>query len=138
WPRKSRSVGVRPMSVIAKPQVDHDFLVKPTHDELARQTYASSLRMHTLAKIGGGMRTVYDQRVKPGFEKTNGRAPRDEHEVRRAMLADPYCKVWSSMMRSCQEMVWDSVVPTVERHQPVLNRRIAEVIDKPGRNKMGS
>ncbi len=126
------------MTVIAKPQVDHEFLVKPSHDELARQTYASNLRMYTLATIGGGMRTVYDRRVKPAFEKANGRPPKDEHDVRRVMMKDPYCRTWSTMMRAAQEMVWESVVPTVERAQPELNARIENVMSMPGRNKMGS
>lgn len=126
------------MGIVAKPQVDHAFLAKPSHDELARQSYASNLRMYTLATIGGGMRTVYDKRVKPQFEKAQGRAPKDEHEVRKVMLKDPYARAWSSMMRAAQEMVWESVVPTVERAQPELNNRIEALVGKPGVNKMGS
>ena len=105
-------------------QAKHDFLVESSHDEFARQCYVSRLRMHILNKVGGGMRTVYDKRVKPGFEKEKGRAPKDEHEVHNAMLKDNYGQVWSSMMRTCQEMVWDSVIPAVERAQPALNERV--------------
>jgi SAM-dependent methyltransferase len=112
------------MTVHSPLQAGHDFLVDSSHDEFARQSYVSRLRMHILNQIGGGMRTVYDRRVKPAFERAQGRPPKDEHEVRRAMMKDNYARVWSTMMRTCQEMVWDSVIPAVERAQPKLNERI--------------
>ncbi len=103
-------------------QAHHDLMVETTHDEHALQTYVSTLRMHILNEIGGGLRGVYENRVKPDFESMKGRAPKDEHEVRRAMMEDGYCRTWSSMMRSCQEMIWDSITPFIERAQPGLKR----------------
>jgi ubiquinone/menaquinone biosynthesis C-methylase UbiE len=117
------------------PQARHGLSVESTHDEYALQTYVSALRMYTLQEIGSGLRGVYESRVKPGFEQDNGRAPADEHEVRHAMMADPYCRTWSSMMRSVQEMIWDSVIPSIERAQPGLNARANP---KPGTNTKGS
>lgn len=107
-------------------QFPHAVLAQGTHDEHARQTYISDLRMHILGDIGLGMQRVYESRVKPAFEKQHGRAPKDEHEVRDVMLDDPYAKVWSSMIRTCQEMIWDSVIPSVERAQPALNAHVSE------------
>jgi len=105
-------------------QAHHEFLQTGGHDDLSRQTYVSALRMHILNQIGGGMRDVFERRVKPNFKKEQGREPQDQHEVRRAMLKDHYGRTWSSMMRACQEMVWDSVIPVIERAQPDLNDRI--------------
>ncbi len=113
------------------PQAPHDLLIEPTHDEFALQSYVSALRMFTLQEIGGGLRGVYESRVKPSFEQERGRAPTDEHEVRHAMMADPYCRTWSSMMRSAQEMIWDSIIPSIERAQPDLNSRAASLAQKP-------
>lgn len=87
--------------------------------------------MHILNEIGGGLRGTYETRVKPAFEKTHGRAPKDEHEVRKAMMQDGYCRTWSSMMRSSQEMIWDSVIPSIERAQPDLNQRAADLTQNP-------
>jgi ubiquinone/menaquinone biosynthesis C-methylase UbiE len=101
-------------------QTRHAMLVEPTHDELARQSYIAQLRMHVLNDIGHGMKTVYEQRVKPGFVAAQGRAPKNEHEVRKAMLPDPYFRSWSTLMRSTQEMIWDAVLPQVERELPSL------------------
>jgi len=108
-------------------QAVHDFLVLGSHDEHARQSYVSDLRMHILAEIGGGLRSVYEHRVKPTFKGENDRHPENEHEVRKAIMKDPYCRTWSTMMRSCQEMIWDSVTPSIERSQPHLNDRINNI-----------
>lgn len=112
-------------------QAHHDLMVERTHDEHALQTYVSTLRMHILNEIGGSLRDVYEGRVKPAFESKKGRAPKDEHEVRRAMMEDGYCRTWSSMMRSCQEMIWDSITPSIERAQPALNARAVSLAENP-------
>lgn len=113
-------------------QFPHAVLAQGTHDEHARQTYISDLRMHILGDIGLGMQGVYESRVRPAFEKKSGRPPKDEYEIRDVMLNDPYAKVWSSMIRTCQEMIWDSVIPSVERAQPDLNRAVNGVKAKLG------
>ena len=108
-------------------QHEHDFLVTGDHDEVNRQHYVSRLRMHILNQIGGGMRDVYESRVKPAFEKDNGRSPKNETEIHKAMMADHYGRTWSTMMVNCQDMVWDSVRPAIERAQPDLNERVRGV-----------
>jgi ubiquinone/menaquinone biosynthesis C-methylase UbiE len=108
-------------------QHEHEFLVTGSHDEMNRQHYVSRLRMHILNQIGAGMRGVYENRVKPKFKQTNGRVPKNEHEIRKAMLADSYGKTWSTMMVNCQDMVWDSVRPAIERAQPGLNEKVSRV-----------
>lgn len=105
-------------------QHEHDLLVTGDHDEMNRQHYVSRLRMHILNQIGGGMRGVYENRVKPTFEKEQGRVPKNEHEIRKAMMADPYGRTWATMMVNCQDMVWDSVRPAIERAQPALNEKV--------------
>lgn len=105
-------------------QHEHDLLVTGDHDEMNRQHYVSRLRMHILNQIGGGMRGVYENRVKPAFEKDQGRTPKNEHEIRKAMMADPYGRTWATMMVNCQDMVWDSVRPAIERAQPELNEKV--------------
>ncbi len=112
-------------------QVQHDLLVKPTHDEESRQRYISDLRMHVLNRIGAGMHEVYEHSVKPAFERAHGRAPQSGSEVRKAMLNEGYCRSWSTMVRSTQEMLWDSIIPSVERSQPGLNARIRELNEHP-------
>lgn len=109
---------------MAQQQQQHDFLITGTHDEANRQAYAANLRMHVLAKIGDGLKDVYEHKAAPAFEKTNGRPPKDGREAMKAILDDNYGKTWSSMIHTCQEMIWDSVRPGVERAQPDFNERV--------------
>ena len=105
-------------------QTEHDFLVTGTHDDANRQAYTAALRMHVLTTIGDGLKDVYDHRVAPAYEKSTGHMPEDGREAMKAMLKDNYGKTWSSMIHTCQELVWDSVRPAVERAQPELNEKI--------------
>ena len=111
-------------------QAQHEFLVTGSHDDYNRQGYIGALRMFVLQELAGGMEEVYDHRVEPAFEQENGRKPEDGREVLRAMMADSYGQTWSSMIRTCQEMIWDSVAVPVQKAQPDLNRRIKDL--KPG------
>jgi len=108
-------------------QHEHKFLVTGTHDEINRQHFVSRLRMHVLNQVGGGMRKVYENQVKPKFEREHGRTPNGEREIHKAMMANHYGRTWSTMMVNCQDMVWDSVRPALERAQPALNDRISKV-----------
>lgn len=105
-------------------QTSHDFLITGDHDETNRQAYTAALRTHVLVGIGDGLKDVYEHRVAPAFEKTNGRAPKDGREAMKAMLDDNYGKTWSSMIHTCQEMIWESVRPAIERAQPEFNEKI--------------
>ena len=116
-------------------QADYELTVQTTHNEDSLQTYVSTLRMFILNEIGSGLRDVYSSRVKPVFIKHNGRDPNNEHEVRKIMMKDPYCQTWSSMMRSCQEMIWDSIIPSIERAQPNLNK-LASKLSSEGKGKL--
>ncbi len=105
-------------------QAPHEFLVTGQHDDVNRQAYIADLRMYLLQDLAPGMEDVYAQRVKPDFTATHGREPRDGREVLKAMMRDPYTQTWSSMIRYCQEMIWDSVVSPIQRAQPQLNERV--------------
>ncbi len=108
------------------PQAEHEFLVTGSQDDVNRQAYASDLRMYVLQELGGSMADVYEHRVKPAFSAANGREPSNSREVLKAMLADPYGQTWSSMIRNCQEMIWDSIGTPLRDAQPDLNQRVNE------------
>lgn len=113
-------------------QLVHDFLVTGSHDQVNRQDFVTALRQHILQDIGSGLRTVYDRRVLPAFEKSNGRKPEHHREVRDAMAADPYSAAYSAMNRTCQELMWSSVQDAVEDAQPALNTQVASLDEKTG------
>ena len=99
-------------------QTTHDMLPKPTHDEDARQDFVLSFRRHLSTKVSPGSNTVYENRVKPAFEKANGRAPKDGDEVRKVMTKDPTYQLWSFMQGESQRQMWSSTIDTIERTLP--------------------
>ena len=106
-------------------QARHPMLPRPTHDEQARQMFVKSFRGHLSASVAPGSRRVYEQVVVPKFEQANGRPPQDKYEVRQEMEQQPYYQFWSAMQRSSQELMWDSVIDTVERTLPALQETAA-------------
>ncbi len=101
-------------------QTTHPVLPMPDHDELALQNFVKSFKLHIAMKIVPGNKTVFDKRVKPSFEREEGRAPEDRHEIRKALADDVYYGLWGSLFRTSQEMSWDCVVSSIDRQLPDL------------------
>ncbi|MGR8947074.1 MAG: methyltransferase domain-containing protein [Gammaproteobacteria bacterium] len=97
-------------------QLKHDMLPAPTHDELARQQFARSFKEHIVAKIHPGNRVAYDKRVKPAIAKETGKDPVDRTDVEPFMVKDPHYQMWSSMLRTSQEIMWSAAQKPVERN----------------------
>ena len=104
-------------------QIFHDLLPKPSHDELARQNFVKSLKLHLATRVAPGNRVIYEQRIKPEFEKRHGRAPQDATEVRQFLAEEPHYRLWSALERTSQELMWDAIIDTVERQQASLNEK---------------
>lgn len=96
-------------------QQRHAMLVGSSHDELSRQQFASSLKSHLSASVSAGARDVYESRAKPAFVRANNRPPESRHEVRRLLGQDAYYQMASSLKRTAQEIMFDSVGENVER-----------------------
>lgn len=96
-------------------QIQHQILPSASHDELARQDFVQSFKVHLANRVSPGNRQAYDERVLPAFRQEHGRDPADRHEVRKAMANDRYYQFWSSLQRTSQEMMWDSVSHSVDR-----------------------
>lgn len=103
------------MPTTYKEQAVHDALPQANHDELARQHFVRSFKEHLVGNIHPGLRTAYEQRAKPAFEKVHGRAPESLQEVGSVMKQDSHYQVWSSLLRTSQEMMWSSAQIPVER-----------------------
>ncbi len=106
---------------------DHAARPVPLHDEAARQEFVVSLRQYSSRVLGAGNYPVYKARVEPAFVKAHGRLPQSGPDLRAAMTADPYYQFWSATQRNSQEMIWDSVIDTVERTLPQTIAAAAEL-----------
>ncbi len=94
-----------------------------THDETAQMDFIMSLYRHLGRNIAPGHREVYDGRVKPAFERKNGRAPKTRHEVRKAMLDDPYFQFWSHLRLYSQAKSYDL-------RREIVDRQLDDLIER--------
>ena len=113
-------------------QHQHAVLPAATHDESARQNFVQSLKVHLATRVSPGNKTVYEHRAAPRFAREHRRPPKDHHEVRSVMRHEPYYQTWSTLLRTSQEMMWDSVNVSVERQLPVLRDQAAAERDTLG------
>jgi len=104
----------------AVPQARHSMLVEPERDELARQEFVRSFKAYIQSGIVPGVHATYHSEVKPAFATREGREPRDRHEIRRLMVTHPVFRTYASMQRISQELLWDTVLDSVERELPAL------------------
>lgn len=107
------------------PQAEHGALPPTTHDEHARQEFVRSYKEYLVKHVHGGNRERYEKAVRPAFEAEHERAPKDRFEVRDVMTRDPYYRMFSTLLRTSQEMMWSSCQMPVERDLDALNQRVA-------------
>ena len=118
-------MGSQSNAFFAVPQAAHAMLVQPERDERARQDFVRSFKAYIQSGIVPGVHAVYQHEIKPAFEKSAGRAPRDRHEIRDLMVGHSLFRTYASMQRVSQELLWDTVLDSVERELPELMQRAA-------------
>ena len=104
-------------------QHKHAILPETTHDEQARQQFVRSFKEHLVAHVHPGNRHAYENRVKPAFVRDHGREPENRYEIRDVMVTDPHYRVFSSLLRTSQEMMWSA-------SQLPVQRNLNELIEK--------
>lgn len=95
-------------------------LPEASSDEAARQEFVVAYCRHVQTQLLPGNRKIYDNRVEPEFIRGHNRPPKNRHEVRRVMEADPFYQMYGSLLFTSQELMWDAVGSSVERQLPDL------------------
>jgi SAM-dependent methyltransferase len=108
-------------------ELSHDLKTPHGRDSLARQDFISSLRGFILNDMASGMRARFEDAVAPAFARQEGRPPQTQDEVHEAMRKDLYFKFYSAVRYNAQEMVWRSVIPSVEAALPALTQKIDQL-----------
>lgn len=103
-------------------QYQHSLLVQENHDEKAREFFAMDLAGHLAKDVFPGTRTLFEARVVPAFTRQRERPP-NRTEARRAMLRQPYYQMWSSLKRTDQEILFDTVGEVVEHQLDDITNR---------------
>jgi SAM-dependent methyltransferase len=95
-------------------QQPHAVLPEATAEELSRQEFVKSLKLHLATRVAPGNRLAF---------AAKDVSARTRHDVRRAMADDPYFLFWSALQRNSQEMMWKSAQMPVERQFDALIER---------------
>ncbi|PHY19733.1 class I SAM-dependent methyltransferase [Caulobacter sp. BP25] len=104
-------------------QAQHDMLPVATPDEASRQEFTKSLKQFIQSSILPGLGPVYRARAAKKFEAETGRAPADRHDIRKAMVPDPYFQHYAAVNRISQELLWDSVIDSIDAQLPDLKAK---------------
>lgn len=104
-------------------------VTKPTHDEIARQRFCSTLRRQAIQDFAAALESDYRTRIEPklGPAKT-------WRDIDKAMKRESSYRFYSTLRYNAQEMCFLSVQPEVERALPEL---IAVARDAAERNPAG-
>ena len=81
----------------------HGVFPETSHDEIARFNFLAHMNRHLSTRIMPAVKTAWERRAGPAFETRESRAPKDRHEVRKALLQDPYYQAWSALRRATME-----------------------------------
>ena len=110
-------------------QFDHGLLPNTLADERARQDFVQSLKLYLAQKVVPGIEAVYEARVRPAFERAHGRPPQDNYEVDAVMNGNYYYRLWASLYRTAQELMWCSAAEPILRQREDMAR--AAVVENP-------
>ena len=102
---------------------EHGMRTDTTHDEGAALDFMMTLSRHLGQNVGAGRRAIYDARVKPKFVRENNREPKDRHEVRKAVLEDPYFQMWGTLRIYYQQKAYDI-------RRELVDRQLDELIER--------
>ncbi|MBX2857749.1 MAG: class I SAM-dependent methyltransferase [Cellvibrionaceae bacterium] len=108
-------------------QAHHAMLPQNTHDEASRQEFAKSLKSFIQNQLLPGLAPVYSNRVAKKFALQNGAPPKDRHEIRKGMVEDPYFKLYASINRISQELLWEATNVSIARQLPQLIDRAKQL-----------
>jgi SAM-dependent methyltransferase len=104
-------------------QAAHPILPVANHDERARQEFTKSFKQFVQQGLLPGLQPAFVNRAAKRFEKEKGHAPKDRHDIRHAMQRDLYFQHYASANRIAQELLWESVIGSIERQLPDMVER---------------
>ena len=101
-------------------QFPHPHLPVGTADERARQDFVQSFKLHLAQDIVPDIQRLYEKNAEPEFVRLHGRTPQDGAEVQSVMQNDHVYRMWESLYRTAQEMIWTSVVEPIARDRDAM------------------
>jgi ubiquinone/menaquinone biosynthesis C-methylase UbiE len=110
----------------------HAMFPSATHDEQALQNYIKTLRVHATRGFHGGNKKLLASGIEADLRRRAGNRIPNRADVRKALAKEDHNKWWSAMVRTTQEMLYDTVGPSIERQLPELVKKAKTLRGKRG------
>lgn len=107
----------------------HELDIAKTGWERARERSVSSLRAYVLNNLAGELREDYESAVLPTLDEP----PADGVAVHKAIRPRDAFRWYSSLRCTAQELVWNSVIDSIDRQAGFLEARAAELTNDASR-----
>ena len=107
---------------------------RPTHDEAARQRYAMGLRAYLFGPLREAVGRAFYANIASAYEAREGQPLEDRRDARREILKLPSYQYFSDLHRVSQDMIWNSVIDTLDRTEQSLRDAYTEL----GKDRLGS
>ena len=105
-------------------QAEHAMLLPRSRDDAARQSAVRTLRQWLLPQLAQGSRDLFYRSVDADWRREhNGEAIEDYREIRSQMMQRPYVRAQLATHRIIQELMYETLIDTAERHRGELAER---------------
>src|SRR5262245_4406413 len=112
-------------------QADHPILPKASHDERSRQEFAKSMRGYLQREILPGLTPLYRK-----VSSSAANALENRHQVRKAMTREPFFQGYAALNRTAQELVWNSIIDSIEHDWPRLSETANDLAGQGGQLRL--
>ncbi len=109
-------------------RLPHDLNIDKTGWHRARERAVSSLRAYVLNNLAGDLRADYETAVEPTLDEP----PADGVAVHKAMRPRPAFRLYSSLRCTAQELVWSTVIDSINQQADVLEEQAEALTTKSG------
>ncbi len=106
-------------------RLTHDLDIPKSRDSRARERFVSSLRAYVLNDMANAMRTDYERNV--ATERLGEAAPADGPAVHKLMRKRDLFRLYSSLRCTAQELVWNTVIDSINANADALGERCDEL-----------
>jgi SAM-dependent methyltransferase len=106
-------------------QASHPLLPVASHAERSRQEFSKSLRGYVQQSLLPGLTPLYRKTATDAARE--GVPLTDRHAIRERMAREPYFQSYAATNRVAQELMWASVIDSIERDMPRLSAEAARL-----------
>ncbi|MEL7537335.1 MAG: class I SAM-dependent methyltransferase [Pseudomonadota bacterium] len=101
-------------------RLNHGLELEKSQANRARERFASSLRAYVLHNLAGALRDDYEHNALPEAEQRGESAPTNGPGVHKMLKGRDVFNLYSSMRCTAQELVWNSVIDSVNANSAAL------------------